>query len=120
MVKESWYYLVCKLSFSAALLFPICGSAQVMLQKTQVYIEEKQPISSFYSTALQTSHYYIQSATDKVGIFCLWEDRIIEKSRVPIHFRLGTLEYTNHLEYPSFSIQKGDSFYSLNSTPSSP
>jgi hypothetical protein len=34
----------------------------------------------------------------KEGIFCRWEDQIIEQSKLPIRFRLGSLEYTDHLE----------------------
>lgn len=34
----------------------------------------------------------------KEGIFCRWEDKIIQKSRIPIKFRLGSLQYANQLE----------------------
>jgi hypothetical protein len=120
MLKKNGRYCFRWMSLLGILLFPICGSAQLMLQKTQGFIEENLPASYLYSPVLQTAPSYKHNIANKLGIFCVWEDRIIERSRVPIHFRLGTLEYTNNLEYPSLPTHQESPFYKLNSTPNSP
>lgn len=53
------------------------------------------PGTNYLRMSQHTSTYI---PTIKQGIFCRWEDRIIQRSKVPIHFRLGSLSYADQLE----------------------
>lgn len=64
--------------------------------QSQLYIQDISGPGTNYLRMSQHTSTYIP--TIKEGIFCRWEDRIIQRSKIPIHFRLGSLSYAEQME----------------------
>lgn len=94
---------------SLSIFFVTSLSAQYSDTLSQKEIHDIHPTTSYPKIDLEfrnllSTDYTRHSLWDakfplkKEGIFCQWEDQIIQKSRIPVKFRLGSLQYADQLE----------------------
>lgn len=77
-------------SLSSPLLRPYSLPVAVDRSSALSVLDEKQALSGRVDLML--------APAPPLGIFCKWENQIIEAARLPVKFRLGEVQYVERLE----------------------